>query len=332
MSDTRSPSVVSGGTSAPAAHTAPPALPARGLAAAAGAFGIWGLFPIYLAGLTSISAIEITAHRVAWSCVFVLALLVVRKQLGTLSAAIARPGVSLRLATTAILVSINWIAFVWGVNHDRVVEVSLGYYINPLVNVLLGILVLSERLNRIQWISVALAAVGVTYLTVETGHLPWIALTLAFSFGLYGLIRKTANVDALPGLAIEMMLLAPLAIGYLIWSEWQGVAALGHTTRLIDLLLVFSGVITAIPLFLFSYGARRLPYSTVGILQYIAPSLQLATAVLVFGEPFERGRLVGFAFIWVALLIYAGDSLLKTRRAASPSAAPSRPSPSTGSA
>jgi chloramphenicol-sensitive protein RarD len=330
MSDTPTPSAAPNGAHSPA-HAAP-ALSSQGLAAAAGAFGIWGLFPIYLAGLTSISAIEITAHRVAWSCVFVLALLVVRKQLGTLSAAIARPGVMLRLAITAILVSINWIAFVWGVNHDRVVEVSLGYYINPLVNVLLGILVLSERLNRIQWISVALAAVGVTYLTVETGHLPWIALTLAFSFGLYGLIRKTANVDALPGLAIEMMMLAPLAIGYLIWCEWQGVAALGHTTRLIDVLLVLSGVITATPLFLFSYGARRLPYSTVGILQYIAPSLQLATAVFVFGEPFERGRIIGFALIWAALLIYAGDSLLKTRRSWSPNPSPSRPSSSPGSA
>jgi chloramphenicol-sensitive protein RarD len=286
----------------------------RGLAAAVAAFVIWGLFPLYLIGLTSVSALQITAHRVAWSCVFVLVLLAARRELGTLTVAAARPGVMLRLVASAILVSINWVAFVWGVNESHVIEVSLGYYINPLVNVLLGILVLSERLNRMQWIAVALATAGVAYLTFETGHLPWIALTVAISFGLYGLIRKTASVDALPGLAIEMMLLVPIAVGYLIWCEVHAVGALGHSNRLIDTLLIASGVVTAIPLFLFSYGARLIPYSTIGILQYIGPTGQLACAVFIFGEPFVRASAIGFAFIWLALIVYAGDGVWRARQ------------------
>jgi chloramphenicol-sensitive protein RarD len=305
-------------TTAPrAAPTQPASLSRQGFAAAVGAFLIWGLFPLYLAELKHISALEITAHRVAWSFFFVLAWMAARGELGKLSEAAARPGVLARLGLTAVLVSINWLAFVWGVNHERTVEVSLGYYINPLFNVLLGILVLSERLNRTQWIAVALAAIGVTHLTIEAGHLPWIALTLAVSFSLYGFIRKTANVEALPGLAIEMTMLAPLAVGFLIWSEMAGTAAFAHSGPWIDGLLIVSGVVTALPLYLFAYGARRIPYSTIGILQFIGPSLQLACAVFVFGEPFDQGRLLGFVLIWAALAVYAADGLWRSRAAAS---------------
>jgi chloramphenicol-sensitive protein RarD len=305
-------------TTAPSpAQTQPASLSRQGFAAAVGAFLIWGLFPLYLAELKHISALEITAHRVAWSFFFVLAWMAARGELGKLSEAAARPGVLARLGLTAVLVSINWLAFVWGVNHERTVEVSLGYYINPLFNVLLGILVLSERLNRTQWIAVALAAIGVTHLTIEAGHLPWIALTLAVSFSLYGFIRKTANVEALPGLAIEMTMLAPLAVGFLIWSEMAGTAAFAHSGPWIDGLLIVSGVVTALPLYLFAYGARRIPYSTIGILQFIGPSLQLACAVFVFGEPFDQGRLLGFVLIWAALAVYAADGLWRSRAAAS---------------
>lgn len=286
----------------------------RGASAAIAAFGIWGLFPLYLIGLTSVSALEITAHRVLWSCVFVLGWIAVRGELSVLRDAAQRRDVMLRLVLSAVLVSVNWLIFVWGVNHDRVVEVSLGYYINPLVNVLLGIFVLSERLNRVQWIAVALAAVGVVYLTVSTGQPPWIALGVATSFALYGLIRKTVQIEALPGLGVEMMLLMPFALGYLIWCEVNGVAALGHSGPRIDILLLLSGIITAVPLVLFSYGARRIQYSTIGIIQYIAPTLQLLCGLIFFGEPFERTRLVGFAIIWAALLIYASDGLLRMRR------------------
>jgi chloramphenicol-sensitive protein RarD len=317
MTDTSLPRAAAAGT--PLSVQATTQLRSQGIAAALGAFVIWGLFPLYLAGLKSVSTLEITAHRIAWSFLFILAFLAVRRELGQISAAAARPGVLIRLAASAILVSINWLAFVWGVNQDHVVEVSLGYYINPLVNVLLGIFVLSERLNKVQWIAVALAAVGVAYLTIMTGRLPWVALTLAVSFGLYGLIRKTASVDALPGLAIEMMMLAPLAVGYLIWCEVSSQGVLGHTTSLINTLLILSGIITALPLFLFSYGARRLPYSTIGVLQYIAPSLQLACAIFFLGEPFQHARLVGFSLIWIALLIYAADGLWRSRRPATTS-------------
>jgi chloramphenicol-sensitive protein RarD len=305
-------------TTAPSAAQAQPAsLSRQGFTAAVGAFLIWGLFPLYLVELKHISALEITAHRVAWSFFFVLLWMAARGELGKLREAAARPGVLLRLAFTAFLVTINWLAFVWGVNNERTVEVSLGYYINPLFNVLLGILVLSERLNRTQWIAVTLAAIGVTHLTIEAGHLPWIALTLAVSFSTYGFIRKTANVEALPGLAIEMTILAPLAIGFLIWCEMSGTGAFTHSSPWIEVLLVISGVVTALPLYLFAYGARRIPYSTVGILQFIGPSLQLACAVFVFGEPFDQGRLLGFVLIWAALAVYAADGLWRSRAATS---------------
>ena len=292
------------------------ALPSRGVAASATAFLIWGLFPIYIAWLSRVSALQITAHRVAWSCLFVLALLAARGQLGGIVAAARRPGVLLWLAGSAILVSLNWLAFVWAVNHNQTVEVSLGYYINPLLNVVLGILVLKERLNRVQWIAVAIATAGVAYLTFETGRVPWVALAVATSFGVYGLIRKVAKVEALPGLAIEMIMLLPFAVGYLIWCEANGVGSFGHTGSFIDTLLVLSCVVTATPLALFAYGARLLPYSTVGILQYIAPSLQLVCALFIFGEPFPRARALGFALIWVALAVYAVDGITRSRRGA----------------
>jgi chloramphenicol-sensitive protein RarD len=304
----------SGGAGLAVART--PALPGRGVAATAAAFFIWGVFPLYIVGLSRVSALQITAHRVAWSCLFVLALLAVRRELGSIGEAAKRPGVLIRLAGSAILVSVNWLAFVWAVNHNHTVEVSLGYYINPLLNVVLGILVLKERLNRVQWISVAIATAGVAYLTFQTGQVPWVALAVATSFGVYGLIRKVAQVSALPGLGIEMMMLMPFALGYLIWCEANGIGSFGHSGSFVDTLLVLSCVVTATPLALFSYGARLLPYSTVGILQYIAPTLQLICAVFIMGEPFQRTRAVGFALIWIALVVYAVDGILRSRRIA----------------
>jgi chloramphenicol-sensitive protein RarD len=225
-----------------------------GLAAAAGAFAIWGLLPLYLRLLDAVPSLQIVAHRVAWACLFVLVWMALSGELRGLREVLARRGLLLRLAAAALLISANWLAYVWGVSNERVVETSLGYFINPLVNVVLGVAVLSERLNRAQWIAVGLAAAGVVYLTVSAGHLPWIALTLAFSFGLYGLIRKTAQVDALPGLAIETALLAPLAAGYLVWCAIHGSGAMGSQGIVTDSLLVASGAVTAIPLFLFAFG------------------------------------------------------------------------------
>lgn len=274
---------------------------------------MWGLFPLYLIGLLSVSALQITAHRIAWSCVFVLAWLAFRRELGQLWAAVKRDGVLLRLTASAFFIAVNWLGFAWAVNHDHVLEVSLAYFMGPLLNILLGIFVLSERLERTQWIAVGFAAAGVIYLTFIAGHPPWIALMVGSSFAIYGLIRKTVEIDALPGLAVETILLAPFAVGYLIWSEFQGTGVLGHSSGLIDALLLASGVVTSIPLFLFSYGARRVPYSTIGVIQFIAPSLQLLCGLLVFGEPFESARATGFVLIWTGLVIYAGNALWRAR-------------------
>jgi chloramphenicol-sensitive protein RarD len=288
----------------------------RGLAAGIAAFTIWGLFPLYLHGLSSVPAIQVIAHRITWSCLFLLVWMLVRGQLGLLSLTFSRPALLARLTLTALLISSNWLVYVWSVTHGHIVESSLGYYINPLVNVVLGVLVLGERLTPAQWVAVALAAVAVTLLTVLAGKPPWIAFVLAISFSLYGLVRKVISVDALPGLATETLLLLPLAASYLVWCELHGNGALLHTTPAIAALLVGSGLVTAVPLFLFAYAARALPYSTVGVLQYIGPSLQLACGVLVFHESFGPALALGFALIWTALGVYAADSVWRARSAA----------------
>ena len=285
----------------------------RGYAAALGAFGIWGLFPLYLIGLSKVSAMEITAHRIVWSLVFVIAWLALIGELGKLREAARRADVLIRLVASAFFIAVNWVGFAWAVNHGHVLEVSLAYFIGPLLNILLGIFVLSERLNRAQWVAVAFAAVGVAYLTFIAGHPPWIALMVGSSFALYGLIRKTVHVDALPGLAMETILLTPLAAGYLVWCELNGTGTFGHSGALVDALLLAGGVVTSVPLVLFAFGARRVPYSTIGVLQFIAPSLQLVCGLLVFGETLESARATGFVFIWMGLLIYIANALWQAR-------------------
>jgi len=290
-----------------------PRLSARGLAAGATAFTIWGLFPLYLYPLREVHATQIIAHRIAWSCLFILLWMLARGELGRLPGIFARPALLARLALSAALITSNWLVYVWGVTHGHVVDTSLGYFINPLVNVLLGVLVLHERLNSRQWLAVALAATAVAYLTWLAGHPPWIAGTLAITFSLYGLVRKVISVDALPGLATETLLLVPFALAYLIACAYAGSGAFGHSTMSVNLLLIGSGLATAVPLFLFAYGARALPYSTVGVLQYIGPTLQLLCGVLVLHEAFTPARAVGFALIWAALAIYAADGLWTAR-------------------
>jgi chloramphenicol-sensitive protein RarD len=285
----------------------------KGFLAAVSAFAIWGVFPLYFHPLHEVSALQIIAHRVVWSCLFVLAWVGLRGEFSTLRATLADRSVVWRLAASASLISVNWLTYVWGVTHGHVVETSLGYFIGPLVNVSLGVVLLSERLSPAQWSAVALAVAGVGYLTVMTGTLPWIALTLAFSFATYGLIRKIVKVESLPGLATETLLLVPLAAAYLLWCEFAGVGALGHAGAAVDTLLIGSGPVTAIALFLFAYGTRLLPYSTVGVLQFLTPTLQFICGVFALHEPFERTRAVGFAIIWIALLVYAGEGLRLSR-------------------
>ena len=256
---------------------------------------------------------QVVAHRISWSCLFILAWMLARGELRVLAAIFTQPALLARLLLTALLISTNWLVYVWGVSHGHIVDTSLGYYINPLINVVLGIFVLRERLNPVQWTAVALAGVAVAYVTYEAGRLPWIALTLAFSFSLYGLVRKLISVDALPGLATETLLLLPLATGYLWWCAHLGSGAFPHAGATVSALLIGMGLVSALPLFLFAFAARRLPYSTVGILQYIGPSLQLACGVLVFHERFDGARAVAFMLIWLALAIYAADGVWRSR-------------------
>jgi chloramphenicol-sensitive protein RarD len=288
----------------------------RGLAAAASAFFIWGLLPLYLKYLQAVPVLQVTAHRLIWGCVLALVWLAIRGELTHVRNALLDARTRWRLCLSAMLISINCITYVYGIANDRVVETSLGYFINPLVNVLLGVVVLSERLNRTQWAAVTIAAAGVAYLTWSAGHLPWIALTLAFSFGFYGLVRKLVKVDALAGFGSETLVLLPLGLGYLAWCEIAGSGVMGHASAGIHFLLVLGGPLTAIPLVLFAVGARRIPYSTVGLLQYIGPSIQLVLAIFVFHEPFSHTRMIGFALIWTALAIYATDGLWRSRRVA----------------
>ena len=285
----------------------------KGLAAGLGAYVIWGLFPLYLKPLHAVGTLEVIAHRVAWSCVFIFFWMLMRGELGKVRAVLVTPALLWRLCLSASLITINWIVYVFAVANGHVLETSLGYFINPLLNVLLGVVFLRERLNRAQRVAVGLATVAVVYMSVISGNPPWISLTVAAAFGLYGYVRKVIAVEALPGLAVETFLLLPVAAGYLLWLEATGVGALGHSSAAIDTLLVGSGPITAVPLFLFAYGARLIPYSTMGLLQYIAPSLQLALGLAVFGETLDHTRGVGFALIWIALVIYAADGVWRSR-------------------
>jgi chloramphenicol-sensitive protein RarD len=251
------------------------------------------------------------SHRLFWCCLFVNAWLAVRGELGQVRAALASGPTRARLAGSALAISVNWLVYVWAVGAGHVVETSLGYFVNPLVNVLLGVFLLGERLRRVQWMAVGCAALGVAWITVQSGHLPWIALALALSFGGYGLLRKTVAVEAVVGLAAETTLVAPFAALWLAWQGAKGSGAFGGASGPLCAWLVAGGVITAVPLALFAFGARRIALSTVGIVQYLGPSLQLATGIVVFHEAFPPARAVGFGFIWTALVLYAGEGLLR---------------------
>lgn len=287
--------------------TTMPAIDRRGLLAAIFAFALWGLFPLYWHLLKAVPSLQIIAHRVIWCCVFVVGYLLLSDGRDWLRQALAAPKVGRMLLLSSVLISANWGIYIWAVTHDRVVDASLGYFINPLVNVLLGVAVLHERLNRAQWLAVASAALGVLWLGLVHGRPPWIALVLAGSFGVYGLIRKLVAVDSVPGLAIESLILFPLALIWLIGAQWQGVGAFASGDLRVDALLVFGGALTALPLIGFAYGARRIPYTLTGLLQYLSPTLQLLCGVLILGESFDAQQAIGFGCIWAALAIYAAD-------------------------
>jgi len=275
-----------------------------GMLYAAGAYILWGLFPIYFRALQDFSPLEILLQRVVWALIFVLIVLALRRQWSWIGRVRRQPKVLAGFAASATLLSVNWYIYIWAVNNGHVVDSSLGYFITPLVNVLLGLLLLHERMRPIQWTAVMLAAAGVAWLTWQAGHLPWIGLGLALSFGSYGLLRKTAALGPLEGLSLETLLLFPLAFGSLAVMARHGQNTFFHASAASKWLVAASGPITAVPLLLFAAGARRIPMSSLGFLQYIAPSLQLLLGVWLYGEPFGGARLVGFAVIWSALAVY----------------------------
>jgi len=288
--------------------------PRGGIAAAAIAYFIWGLFPLYWSLFRGVPTFQLLAQRVAWCAVAVWLYLLLRGDGGWWRRLEA--GTVARLVGSSLLISVNWGLYIAAVNSGHVIDTSLGYFITPLANVLFGVALLRERLNGLQWLAVACAATGVSYLAVALGALPWIALVLALSFGGYGLVRKMTPVDAVHGLALESTILLPPAVAYLAWCEAQGRGVFLHQAWHRDLLLAAGGVLTAIPLVLFAIGARRVPMTMLGFLQYLAPSVALVLGILVFREPFGREQLVAFGWIWVALAVFSCDALRRYFRSA----------------
>lgn len=280
-----------------------------GVVYALAAYVMWGLFPLYFKALEHIPSLQILAHRMVWSLVVVVLLLAVLKRWSWLSILRKQPAVLARFALSALLLSSNWGIYIWAVNSNHVVDASLGYYINPLVNVALGSVLLHERLRGMQWVALAIAAIGVTVMALEVGHVPWISLSLALSFGGYALLRKTAPLGALEGLAVETAVLFPLAVLYLFWLSAHGQNAFAAADASTRWLLVAAGPVTTLPLLLFAAGARRMSMTLLGVLQYITPTLQLGLGVWLYHEPFAAAKVIGFGLVWAGLAVFLLDGL-----------------------
>ena len=285
----------------------------KGILYGIGAYSLWGLFPIYWKWLQHVPAPQLLGHRIGWSFLLLMAvILATRRGQDFRSTALTARTLRIYFAA-AILIGVNWLTYVWAVNAGFIVETSLGYFINPLLSVLMGVIFLRERLRPAQWVPVGLAAAGVAYLTLVYGRPPWIALLLAFSFGIYGLVKKVAPLGSLYGLTLETGILFLPALIFLVYSDSAGAGAFLHTGLRTDLLLVGAGVVTTIPLLMFASAAQRIPLSMVGILQYIAPSLQFLLGVLYYREPFDRSHFIGFGIVWAALIIFWAESFIAHR-------------------
>ncbi len=280
----------------------------EGLVYGLAAYGAWGFAPIYFKAVTHVGALEVLAHRVLWSLLLLCAWVLATGGLTRVRQALRRPRLLATLALTSTLVVSNWGVFIWAVGHARVLEASLGYFINPLFNVLLGYFFLGERLRRAQWLSALLATTGVAFLTWRLGAVPWVALYLAGAFSAYGLLRKLAPVDGVVGLTLETAVLAPVALAYLLFLRASGSLGFLHLGPMIDGLLVAAGVVTAVPLAWFANGVQRLPLSTMGFLQFVSPTLQFLLAVLLYREPFGRAHVVAFGLIWTAVVLFSADA------------------------
>ncbi|SCL56045.1 EamA family transporter RarD [Micromonospora peucetia] len=290
-----------------------------------GAYLLWGFFPLYLKLMRPAGSVEILAHRIVWSVVFVALLLGAMRNIGFLRALLRRPRALAGIGIAAVLIAVNWGAYIYGVTSDRVVETALGYFINPLVVMLLGVTVLHERLRATQWAALGIGGLAVVVLAVDYGRLPYLALVLAFSFAGYGLAKKRLGLPAAEGLFVESAVLALPALAYLGWLGASGDATFGQVSVGHTLLLVSAGAATAIPLLLFAGAANRLPLTNLGMIQYLAPILQLGFGVLIFHEPMPPARLAGFALVWAALIVFTVDALhnsRRTRRAATTMASP----------
>jgi chloramphenicol-sensitive protein RarD len=280
----------------------------------ASAYLLWGLFPLYWPLLEPSTALEVLAHRVLWSLVVVVVLLGITRRLAYVRAAVKDRRRLAQIAVAAVVVGINWGTYIYGVTNDRVLETSLGYFVNPIVTVLLGVLVLGERLRPAQWTALGLAFLAVVVLTVENGSPPWIALILAFSFGTYGLLKKTAGVGAVEGLAIETGVLLPVAAAYVAFLGVTGAGTFGSEGPAHMALLAGAGIVTAVPLLLFGAAASRVPLTTLGMLQYFAPTVQFLLGVTLFDEPLPPVKLLGFVLVWAALVLFTSDVVRHHRR------------------
>jgi chloramphenicol-sensitive protein RarD len=278
------------------------------------AWTMWGFFPLYWPLLEPSGAVEILAHRIFWSMIVMLGVVVALRKRDSLRATVAQRRTRWLLAVAAALITVNWGTYIWGVNNHHVVETSLGYFINPLVSVLIGVVVLGERLRRLQWAALALAAVAVLALTVEYGHPPWVALILAISFGSYGLAKKKANAGAVESLVVETLVVSPVALGYLVFLTATGASTFGSNGGWHVALVVGTGVVTVLPLLAFGGAATRIPLSTLGLMQYVTPTVQFLLGILFFHEPMPAMRWVGFALIWLALVLFTAESLRHRHR------------------
>ncbi len=286
----------------------------RGTLYCAGAYLLWGLFPLYWPLLAPAGAIEVLSHRIVWSLAVVAALLVVGARSTSLRPLLADRRRLALLTAAACVISVNWGCYIWGVTNGRVVETSLGYFINPIVTVLLGVVVLGERLRRAQWAALGMAALAVLVLTVEAGHPPYLALALAFSFGTYALLKKSASVGAVEGLAVETAVLTPVALGYLVLLGAHGSGTFTSQGAGHALLLAGAGVVTAVPLLLFGGAATRVPMTTLGVMQYLAPTIQFLLGITIFDEPLPLPTLLGFALVWAGLVLFTADLVRHRRR------------------
>lgn len=280
---------------------------------AAVAYTLWGLFPLYFKALHQISSLQVLMHRVVWSLIFLVIVLTARHQWAWLGRALRDRKVLGGFAASALLLSLNWFMYIWAVGQDRVIDASLGYFITPLVNIMFGLMLLSERLRPAQWGAIGLAIAGVAWLAWQSGGLPWVALVLAVTFGAYGLLRKTASLGALEGLTMETLMMLPAACAYLGWQYATGQDAFSGAPLSVQVLLAAAGPITAIPLLMFATGARRIPLSVLGLLQYITPTMQFLLGVALYHEPFGGARLTGFVLIWSGLAVYSLEGLWRSR-------------------